>query len=492
MIVIFYIILGVYCLSVGFISFYCISQLYLWHYYRKAVQPEQIPSHQADSSLPSVTVQLPIFNESYVSERIIQHAIQLDYPSDKLHIQVLDDSTDDTLLISRNAVKRYRSMGHNIELIHRKDRKGYKAGALAAGLRHCESEFIAIFDADFMPAPDFLLKTLSYFNSRAVSTVQTRWGHLNQDYNLLTRLQAFQLDVHFTVEQLGRATAGLFLQFNGTAGVWRREAIINAGGWSADTLTEDLDLSLRSQLSQQSIVYLEGLTTFAELPVEMSSLRTQQYRWMKGGAEVARKFIVKLWKSSSNLELDKKILTSLHLCSSSIFLVILIMGVSSLPLSYLISQYYVNMVFLSFGLLGLLVTGIVYYEANVRRLNKMTLAEFFLFFPIFLTLSMGLSYHNGIAVAQGWMGIKTAFIRTPKFNVRSKTDLWRSNKYLASRIPAVVWIEAILGICFSLMSVWGIATHSYTFVILHFIFGLGFLSISIFSLRDIWHREGKT
>jgi len=328
-----YIILAVYCGALVYITVFCLMQLQLLWIYRRIDTIGELRSDNG-SSYPIVTIQLPVFNELYVVERLIDNICALDYPSDKLQIQVLDDSTDETLDLTQKKVDEYQDKGFDIQLIHRKDRTGYKAGALANGMKTARGEFIAIFDADFMPNKDFLLRTLPYFADSKVGVVQTRWEHLNRDYSLITKLQAFQLNVHFTIEQSGRQAADYLLQFNGTAGVWRAKAIEDAGGWEADTLTEDLDLSYRAQLKGWSIKYLEDVGSPAELPAEMNGLKSQQFRWMKGGAETARKMIPSVWRSP--LSFSKKMHATIHLLSSTIFVFVFVIGVFSVPLTFLI------------------------------------------------------------------------------------------------------------------------------------------------------------
>jgi cellulose synthase/poly-beta-1,6-N-acetylglucosamine synthase-like glycosyltransferase len=286
MTVIYYGVFLIYVLALTYITVYCLMQLnLLYHYkrYHSKNNASEIPRAENDENLPYVTIQLPIFNEMYVVERLIDNIVQFDYPKSKFEIHVLDDSTDETVEITRKKVEEYKAKGFNIEQICRTDRIGYKAGALKEATKKAKGEFIAIFDADFLPRPDFLRSTIPQFNDPKVGVVQTRWEHINQDYSILTRLQALQLNVHFTVEQQGRRAGNYFLQFNGTAGVWRKETIDDAGGWEADTLTEDLDLSIRAQLKGWEIVYLEKFGSPAELPAEMNGLKSQQFRWMKGG-----------------------------------------------------------------------------------------------------------------------------------------------------------------------------------------------------------------
>ncbi len=286
------------------------------YHYMKQRNLEHIQPALMDT--PVVTVQLPLFNELYVTNRLIDAVCALEYPKDKLEVQVLDDSTDETRDLVEKATKHYRALGYDIKHIHRIDRSGYKAGALKHGLETARGEFIAVFDADFVPNRDFLVKTIPYFyTDPKIGVVQTRWEHLNREYSMLTRTQAFALDGHFVVEQDVRNKAGFFIQFNGTGGVWRKTTIIDAGNWQSDTLTEDLDLSYRAQLRGWKFKYLAHVTSPAELPAEVNALKSQQFRWTKGAIETARKMIPEVWKS--NIPLRIKIHSTFHLTNNIVF-----------------------------------------------------------------------------------------------------------------------------------------------------------------------------
>jgi cellulose synthase/poly-beta-1,6-N-acetylglucosamine synthase-like glycosyltransferase len=294
-----YLMLLIYFTAMAAVTIYCLLQFHLLYLYKKYHRENpQINYRQYeadDSSVPFVTVQLPMYNEMYVAERIIDCVAQQEYPKSRFEIHVLDDSTDETKEIVEAKVEELKAAGYNIEHIHRTNRQGYKAGALQEAMPRAKGDYIAIFDADFTPRTDFLRTTIPYFEDDKVGIVQTRWEHINKDYSLLTRLQALQLNVHFTVEQAGRSYGNLLLQFNGTAGVWRKKVINEAGGWQSDTLTEDLDLSFRAQIAGYKIQYLEKLESPAELPVEMNGLKGQQFRWNKGGAQNARKLLRLIW-----------------------------------------------------------------------------------------------------------------------------------------------------------------------------------------------------
>ncbi len=473
-----YTLLGVYVLALTYITFYCLMQFHLLYHYqkkRKVVDHENLLDISAE--IPFVTIQLPIFNELYVTERLIDNITKFDYPKDKFEIHVLDDSTDETLEISRRKVEEYKAKGFNIELIRREGREGYKAGALKYGMQFVKGEFIAIFDADFLPNPDFLRKTLPYFKNEKVGVVQTRWEHINENYSLITRLQAFQLNVHFTVEQKGRDAGNFLLQFNGTAGVWRRETIDSAGGWEADTLTEDLDLSYRAQLKGWKIAFREDIGSPAELPAEMNGLKSQQFRWMKGGAETAKKMLPTVW--DSDIPLLKKIHASTHLLSSTVFLCVFVMGVFSVPILYFLNPLGIDSDYFGVFLLSLVSIIFVYYVANVdqewKEGSKLWLILKFIFiFPVFLALSMGLSLHNSVAVIQGYLGRKSAFIRTPKFDIKGLSDSFKKEKYQAKKISSVTILEGLLSLYFMAGVYYGYAIGNYTFIMLHVLLTLGY------------------
>jgi len=489
MIIIGYIIMGLYLLSLTIVLVYCLMQFHLLYYYKsnKTDSGNPLPA-MTDEEKPFITIQLPIFNEMYVVNRLIDNIVKIDYPKDKYEIHVLDDSTDETVELTRKKVEEYKAKGFNIEQFCRTDRQGYKAGALKDAMKYAKGKFIAIFDADFLPNPDFLRKTLPYFRDKEVGVVQTRWEHINEDYSLLTRLQAFQLNVHFTVEQKGRQNGTYLLQFNGTAGVWRRETIDNAGGWEADTLTEDLDLSYRAQLKGWKIVFREEIGSPAELPAEMHGLKSQQFRWMKGGAETAKKMLPTIWKA--DIPFMKKFHATIHLLGSSVFLSVFILGFLSVPVLFLLNPLGIQKEWLGIFLLSLLTIIIVYFNANVtqewKTENKFWLVIKFIFiFPVFLSLSMGLSLHNSIAVIQGYLGQKSAFVRTPKFDITGLSGTWRKKKYRKYKISTLTIFEGLLALYFVGGIYAAYHTGDYTFLILHILLTLGYGANFFYSIRHI-------
>lgn len=472
-------------------------QFHLLYHYRKHHKNNSdgldVVQELSDEDLPFVTIQLPIFNEKYVIGRLIDRVCELDYPKEKYEIHILDDSNDETVEVVAEKVNHYRALGYNIDHIQREKREGYKAGALRDGMPFVKGEFVAIFDADFLPELNFLRKTMPHFSDPKVGVVQTKWAHINENYSLITRMQAFQLNVHFTVEQQGRESGQYLLQFNGTAGVWRKETISDAGGWEADTLTEDLDLSYRAQLKGWKINFLEEVTSPAELPAEMNGLKSQQFRWMKGGAETAKKMLPTIWKS--DISLSKKIHATSHLMSSSVFLFVFMLGVLSVPILFLALPANVNPSYLAFFLLGLFCIIIVYYVANVNpelkneRIYFKRIFKFVVLFPVFLALSMGLSLHNSVAVMQGLIGKKSPFVRTPKLGIKTISDKINKSNYLRYKISFVTILEGLLA-CYFLFGVYtGIVTENPSFLIFHFLLFLGYAIIFFYSLKHMTYRE---
>jgi len=482
-----YFILSIYVFALVYITIYCLSQLNLLYHYLKQSRSNKLPVADIENyDWPFVTIQLPIFNEMYVVERLIDKICEFDYPKDKFEIQIIDDSTDETVAISQKKVDEYSAKGFDIKMVQRDDRVGYKAGALKHANNFAKGDFLAIFDADFLPRKDFLKTTIPVFEDEKVGVVQTRWEHINQNYSIITKLQALQLNVHFTVEQTGRKAGNFLLQFNGTAGVWRKQCIDDAGGWEADTLTEDLDLSYRAQMKGWEIKYLEKFGSPAELPAEMNGLKSQQFRWMKGGAENARKLLPQVWKS--DLRFSQKLQATSHLMSSGVFLFILLAGLVSVPLVFLLETIVVDVKYFAVFLISMFSVIAVYYVANVEaELNRKsyikTLLKFVLLFPVFLSLSMGLSLHNTIAVLQGYRGKKSPFIRTPKFNITTIKDSFQKANYLPKKLPWTTIFEGILACYFVGGVVAGMYLQNTTFVFFHALLAAGFGTICFYSVR---------
>lgn len=479
-----WLILGVYGFAMLFIFAYSIVQLSLLINYRKSSKaPRNNPSLQKD--LPRVLVQLPVYNEMYVVERLIDAAAQLEYPHENLEIQLLDDSSDESFGVAQKKVAFWQNKGVNITQIKRPVRTGYKAGALGYGLEISDSDLVAVFDADFIPSSDFLLKTIPHFQNPEIGMVQTRWGHLNRNYSLLTRVQAFALDAHFTVEQTGRNVAHHFINFNGTAGLWRRSCILDAGGWSADTLTEDLDLSYRAQLKGWKFKFLEDVCSPAELPAEMNALKNQQYRWNKGAAECAVKHLEHVVKDRK-LTISTRTHAVFHLLNSSVFIWILTCAILSFPLvliklahPQLKPLFYVGAILLiSFGILA------AFYFTSFKHVEKKhRTADFLWLYPAFLSVSMGMSLHNSRAVLQGYFGKKTPFIRTPKWNLIGRNGSWSTKHYIEHNISIYSVLEGLLALYFLVALVFEIVAGEWGFVLLHFMLLFGFTFVFYLSIK---------
>jgi len=450
-------IIIVYTVAIVLIFMYSLAQLNLLHNYLSAKRANHKEAEKFDFSnpkeVPFVTIQLPVFNEMYVMERLLDNIAEIDYPKDKLEIQVLDDSTDETVKSTFEQIQKLKRTGLDIVHITRTDRSGFKAGALKEGLKVAKGEFIAIFDADFLPNKNWLKRTIPYFKDEKIGVVQTRWGHINRNYSVLTRIQAFALDAHFTLEQVGRSSKGHFINFNGTAGVWRKTCIIDAGNWEGDTLTEDLDLSYRAQLKNWKFKYLEDVETPAELPVVISAARSQQFRWNKGGAENFRKMLWRVLKSNE-ISTKTKVHGLLHLLNSTMFLNIFIVAVLSIPMLYIKNEYAhlrFYFYFMSFFVVSTIIFFICYwfmYKQIYGGGYKKFLSYIAMFFTFF-SIAMGFSLHNSIAVIEGHMGKRSEFIRTPKFNISSLKDSWKGNKYLRKKLSPNVILEGLLMLYFA-------------------------------------------
>jgi cellulose synthase/poly-beta-1,6-N-acetylglucosamine synthase-like glycosyltransferase len=427
------------------------------------------------NSYPNITIQLPIYNERFVIERLLDSISNLNYPKKKIEIQVLDDSNDDTSILVEQKVKKLIALGFTITQIKRESRIGFKAGALQNGLIQAASEFIVIFDADFIPEPDFLINTLPYFSNDKIGMVQTRWGHINPRESWLTRAQEIGLNSHFIIDQGGRAKGGFFISFNGTAGIWRKACIEDAGGWEADTLTEDLDLSYRAQMKGWKFKYCPEIISPAELPNLLSAVRSQQFRWIKGGVETSKKLIARLW--NCDLPLSIKLFGSLQLFNNYIYAFILLTGLLSVPLMLLKNKsmefdYFFNW---SGMLISVLIINFFYCFTAILMDKKNILAsikEMLSTFPIAIIVSMGMSYHNSIAVLKGIQGQKTAFIRTPKFSESKRENSYLKSQKIRQYIP-----ESLLFIYFLLAAITELYFKDFGFLVYHLLMlsGFGFI-----------------
>ncbi len=379
--------------------------------------------------LPKVCVQLPMYNEKYVAKRIIERTCNLDYPKEKLQIQVLDDSTDQTQEIAKETVEYYQKRGIDIQYIHRSNREGFKAGALENGLKYTDAEFIAIFDADFIPPPDIIKKTIHFFTDPKVGMVQVRWEHINREQSLLTKLQAILLDGHFVIEHTARNRSGRFMNFNGTAGIWRKQCIIDAGGWHHDTLTEDVDISYRAQLKGWKFVFLPEIYSPAELPPEINAFKQQQYRWTKGGAQTAKKLLPKIFKS--NLDWRIKLEAFFHLTSCTVYTYIVALTLMLFPALYLRVTVFKNspikqfMFDVSLFMLATCSASAFYLCSQKELFNEWR--DKIKYLPFLMALGIGISLSNSLAAIEGFFGKGGEFVRTPKFGVDGMDDKsWRT------------------------------------------------------------------
>ncbi|MGB5666482.1 MAG: cellulose synthase family protein [Maribacter sp.] len=476
-----YIIIGIYSLALLLIFFYSLAQLnlllnYLGFKKNQAVAPKF--NLLDPKEIPLVTIQLPIYNEEYVVERLLDNISKIAYPKSKLEIQVLDDSTDDSVNDTAKRIADLQETGLDIQHIRRENRQGFKAGALKEGLKIAKGDFIAIFDADFLPDPNWLKKTVIYFKDEEIGVVQTRWGHINRDYSILTRIQAFALDAHFTLEQVGRNAKGHFINFNGTAGIWRKECILDAGNWEGDTLTEDLDLSYRAQLKNWKFKYLEDVETLAELPVVISAARSQQFRWNKGGAENFRKTVVNL-VSAKNIPFKTKCHGVMHLLNSSMFLFVFLVAVLSIPMLYIKNSYgHLGWIFeaTSFFIVSTIILFICYWFTykSIQGSGIDHFVNYIKLFFTFFSVALGFSLHNTVAVIEGHMGKRSEFVRTPKFNINNLSDSWKGNKYLTTKLSPNMILEFGLMVYFLFGMYSAIPLNDFGLFPFHFMLFLGF------------------
>ena len=459
--------------------------IYGWHRYYLVYEymknKDRVPGPPPPmAELPVVTIQLPIFNEMYVADRLIDAVCEIDYPKDKLEIQVLDDSTDETTEIAALAVRRQAALGFDITYLHRTDRTGYKAGALEAALKVARGEFVAIFDADFVPPKDFLMRTVGYFQNPKVALVQARWGHLNQGYSLLTKIQAILLDGHFVLEHGGRNRAGCFFNFNGTAGVWRRAAIHDAGGWQHDTLTEDLDLSYRAQLRGWQFLFLPDLVTPAEVPVEMNAFKSQQHRWAKGSIQTCLKVLPAIL--ASDLPRKVKVEAFFHLTANFNYLLMCVLSVLMFPAMYVrYNMGWTEMLLIDVPLFLAATASVMnFYLVSQRELYPDWKARV-KYLPIVMAIGIGLAVNNTKAVFEALFGAPGEFTRTAKYGISTTRDTWQHKKYHQT-MSIQPFIELALGIYFSYTVVYALAHDIYGTLPFLVLFQFGFLYTGLTSI----------
>lgn len=429
---------------------------------------------------PRVTVQLPVFNEKYTVERLVDAVAALNYPRDRFQIQVLDDSTDATTVIARRSVAQYQAQGLNIELIHREDRMGFKAGALEAGLESATGELLAVFDADFVPPPDWLRRTVHAFHDPTLGCLQAHWGHLNRNYGALTRAQALGIDGHFVVEQTARSRNNLFMNFNGTAGLWRRACIENAGGWQSDTLTEDLDLSYRAQLGGWRVGYLPDVVVPAELPAQLDAFKRQQFRWAKGSLQTARKLGADLWQTDAPWHV--RLAGLIHLTSYAVHPLMLVALLLALPIGY-----WSGSILWFFPWFALAAVGppVMYSLAGTSQTPR--LRDRLSILPLLTLLGFGISLNNSVAALEALTGRGSAFRRTPKFNLLDRQGSWADSVYALPRNP-VVWGELALAgyAIFTILVLW--SQHGWAIVPWMLLYAAGYLLVAGLSLVQSWQR----
>ena len=480
-------ILVLYFFVLSILAIYGWHRYYLVYLYMKNRDRAPLPLPPLED-LPPVTVQLPIFNEMYVADRLIGAVCELDYPRDRLEIQVLDDSTDETKDIAELAVRRYAAKGFDIKYLHRVDRTGFKAGALEAGLRQASGRFIAIFDADFIPPADFLMRTLPYFaTDPKIGMVQARWGHINQDYSLLTKIQSILLDAHFVLEHGGRNRSGCFFNFNGTAGIWRREVIPDAGGWQHDTLTEDLDLSYRAQLRGWRFVFLPDLVSPAEVPVEMNSFKSQQHRWAKGSIQTCMKLLPKILRS--NQPLGVKAEAFFHLSANFNYLLMSVLSILMFPSMYVrYSMGWTEMMLIDIPLFAAATLSFCnFYMVSQRELYpdwKTRLK----YLPFLMSIGIGLCVNNTRAVLEAIFGKQSEFARTPKYGIERDSDEWVGKKYHQS-VGVQPMIELALGLYFTATVFYALANGIYGTLPFLMLFQVGFLYTGLLSILQQFTGE---
>ncbi|MGB9029426.1 MAG: cellulose synthase family protein [Acidobacteriaceae bacterium] len=453
----------------------------VWQYYHYRKNATHQPPSRFEQ-LPRVTIQLPIYNEQFVIDRLIESVCRLDYPRDLLDIQVLDDSTDETKEVAQLIVDRYRALGHNIVYLHRTNRTGFKAGALQEGLKSATGEFIAIFDADFVPRPDWLLRTIHHFAEPTIGMVQTRWTHLNRDYSFLTQVEAILLDGHFVLEHGARSRAGLFFNFNGTAGIWRRCVIDQAGGWQHDTLTEDTDLSYRAQILGWKFKYVQDIDCPAEVPIEMTAFKTQQQRWAKGLIQTSKKILPRLFRS--DVPLRTKVEAWYHLTANISYPLMVVLSVLLMPAMIIrFYQGWWEMLYIDFPLFLASTFSISsFYLVSQKELYPRRWFRTFLYLPFLMALGIGLTITNTIAVMEALFGIRSPFTRTPKYRVQRRGEKSIGAAKYRKRLGIIPFLELLVGGYFVLCIWYAVANENYFTVPFLLLFVVGYIYTGLLSL----------
>lgn len=478
-----------YLVFVGALFAYGINFLYLT-YLASHPAPDAVGQTRLPS-FPRVTVQLPMYNEMYVATRLVMAAARLEYPAGCLEIQVLDDSTDETVTILEKLVNQLREQGVDIHLLHRADRTGYKAGALAAGLAQASGEFIAIFDSDFVPSPDYLQKTVPLFTDPHVAFVQTRWDHLNSEYSLLTRLQAIAIDAHFIVEQAARSGAGYWFNFNGTGGIWRKAAILDAGGWKSDTLTEDLDLSYRSFLRGWKAAYLRDVIVPGELPASMNAFRRQQGRWARGSFECARKLLPEVWRAPFPLRV--KLEATLHLTGYGVHLLLFVLSLLY-PVVLLLTRHYPGLMDLMglaflFNLTAIAPTA--FFIMAQRQLRRDWAGQL----PVILFMTVmgcGMMVNTLRAAFEVLFQRPSRFERTPKFGIETRQDDWKARQRYQIKVDPIIFFELAFSLWNAGTAWLAVAVHNWGIAFYAALFAAGLIyvaSMSVFQAAGVKQRQ---
>jgi len=481
------------------LAFYGVHRYQLvWLYYKNrknAPKWDEPPARFAEGELPFVTIQLPIFNEQFVIDRLIDACCRLEYPRDRFEIQVLDDSTDETTMVAQQIVERYARGFAGMEpqpivYLHRTNRYGYKAGALDKGLDVARGEFVAIFDADFVPPAQWVMQVVHHFAEPEIGMVQTRWTHLNRDYSFLTQVEAILLDGHFVLEHGGRSRAGVFFNFNGTAGMWRRQTIGEAGGWQHDTLTEDTDLSYRAQMVGWKFKYLQDVECPAELPIEMTAFKTQQARWAKGLIQTGKKILPRVMKS--DMPWHTKLEAWYHLTANISYPLMIVLSVLLMPAMVIRSwQGLLQMLLIDLPLFMASTMSVSsFYLVSQKELFPKSWGRTFLYLPFLMALGVGLTITNTKAVMEALFGMQSAFARTPKYAVNKKGEKSQAKKY-RKRLGIIPWIELAIG-CYFALTVWyAVTTENFFTVPFLLLFVLGYWYTGLLSLlQGRFERSG--
>jgi cellulose synthase/poly-beta-1,6-N-acetylglucosamine synthase-like glycosyltransferase len=483
-------------LSLFFFGLHSFLMVFLYQKNKSYCEADFTKAYNVNSpNLPIVTVQLPIYNEFYVVDRLIDSVIALEYPKEKLEIQVLDDSTDETVYKVATLVKKYQAQGYNIQHLHRTQRIGHKAGALEEGMKVAKGEFIAIFDADFCPEPNFLLLTLPYFEDPKIGMIQTRWGHLNQNYNALTKAQSYGIDGHFIIEQVARNANGLWMNFNGTAGIWRKACIIDAGGWQHDTLTEDFDLSYRAELKGWKFRYFKNIVCKGEIPAMISAYKSQQFRWCKGSIQTALKLLPTIWTTNLNWRIKGEAIV--HLINYSVCPLMIINILLTAPV--LLLEYWTEMKFTDLPITVLFIAAtlmsigslgpIVFYAFSQKELYPDWKSRI-VFLPVLIMIGTGISVVNTRAWIEAIMGIPSGFKRTPKLRIESSSDNLKERLKYHLPLDYHVLFEIVMGVYCIFCIYLSILVKKPFIIGFLVIYGMGFFFVAYNSIKEyLWKYQ---